>query len=322
MNSTVVGVLRGGTTSEHDISLLSGHAIVANLPRDRYTTRDIYIDKRRTWHERGKPSTPADILRTIDVVISTLHGEYGESGEVQRILEQSRVPYVGADSVNSYFSLHKAMSKQRAAELGINIAKHRFIEKGSDPETVAYEITRTFSQPVVVKPLIAGSSVGVTVVGGYYPTFQAIQKLLAEHPAGILVEEYIRGVEASVGVVEGLRGEAFYVLPTVEVVLPVGGYISHEGKKTGQTEYLCPGRFDRSIHEQLSRAAETMHQALGQRHYSQSDFIVGKKGIYFLELNSAAGTELGKDSPFARSLAAVGVSFPDFLSHVLASAVH
>jgi D-alanine-D-alanine ligase len=320
MNGTVVGVLRGGPTSEHDVSLLSGHAIVANLPRDRYTTRDIYIDKRRTWHERGKPVAPADILRTTDVVISTLHGEYGESGEIQRMLEQSRVPYVGPDAINSYFALHKVIAKQRAIEAGIKTPKFRLVEADTDIDALAYDITRTFSQPVVVKPLTSGSSVGVSVVGGYVQIHSAVSALLARHPLGVLVEEYIRGTEASVGVVEGLRGEELYVLPTVEILVPRGSHISYEQRHSGQLQEICPGRFDRTVHNELGHAAETMHRALGQRHYSRSDFIVGKNGVYFLELNTAAGTMLGKDSTFTRSLAAVGISFPDFLIHVLSKA--
>ena len=89
MLGTVVGVLRGGTSREHEVSLLSGHAVVANLPRDRFTVRDIYVDRQGQWHERGKSAMLSDILRTIDVVIITLHGEYGENGDLQRLLDQS-----------------------------------------------------------------------------------------------------------------------------------------------------------------------------------------------------------------------------------------
>jgi D-alanine-D-alanine ligase len=306
MHGTVVGVLRGGPSREHDASLLSGHAAVANLPRSRFTIRDIYIDKQGVWHERGKPSNPADILRTVDVAFSTLHGEYGENGEIQRMLERFGVPYVGPNSINAHFSMHKVLSKDQASRAGLKTPRYYFVQTGADVDAIAYQITRTFNQPVIVKPVTWGSSHGIEIVGGYAPVHQAITNLLAE--AGeLFVEEMIRGTEASVAVVEGLRGEALYVLPPVEI--------------SASKEKICPGRFSKETQEQLMHAAKLMHGALGQRHYSQSDFIVSKTGIYFLELNSAVACNLSKESLLPTSLAAVGVPLSDFLSLAVESAL-
>jgi D-alanine-D-alanine ligase len=316
MNGTVVGVLRGGPSSEHEISLLSGHAVVANLSRERFIVRDIYIDKQGVWFERGKPSTPADILRTVDVVIITVHGQYGENGELQRLLEQLGVPYVGADSMNSYIAMHKVLSKEKAKEVGIKTPKYLFVERGSDADSTAYHIIRNFQQPVVVKPIAAGSSVGVHIVGGYAPVHQAISKLLSEE-GELLVEELVRGTEATVGVVDGLRDEILYVLPPVEIIPPAKDFFSYQSKYDGTTQEIVPGRFTKPVQDELMQAARTMHIALGQRHYSRSDFIVSKNGIYFLELNNAAAVGLTKESIFPKALASVGVSFPDFLSHVV-----
>ena len=316
MNGTVVGVLRGGPSNEHEISLLSGHAVVANLPRERFIVRDIYIDKQGVWFERGKPSTPADILRTVDVVFSTLHGEYGEHGELQRLLDQFGVPYVGADSMNSHMAMHKVLSKEKAKEMGLKTAKYYFVEQGSDPDAVTYEIIRNFAQPVVVKPVTGGSSVGIEIVGGYAPVHRAISRLLLKE-GQVLVEELVRGTEASVGVVDGLRGEILYVLPPVEIIPPGKDFFSYQSKYDGSSQEIVPGRFPKAIQDELMQAAKTMHIALGQRHYSRSDFVVSKNGIYFLELNNAPAVGLSKESLLPKSLAAVGVAFPDFLSHVV-----
>jgi D-alanine-D-alanine ligase len=314
MNGTVVGVLRGGPSREHDVSLLTGHAIIANLPRDRFTIRDIYIDKHGAWHERGKPSTPADILRSMDVAVIALHGEYGEDGGVQKLLEKFNVPYTGSDSFASYFAMHKVFAKERAKQVGIKTPKYQFIQQGQNPETFAYEITRTFSQPVVVKPLSWGSSVGISIVSGYAPIHRAIAQLLDESD-GVLVEEYIRGTEATAGVVQGLRGEELYALPAIEIIPPHGDFFSYESKYSGRTSEICPGRFSRSVTEQLQNAAKVMHQALDLRHYSRSDFMVAPSGIYYLETNTLPG--LTKESLLPKSLQAVGVPLSDFLTHVV-----
>ena len=314
MHGIVVGVLRGGPSREHDVSLLSGHAVVANLPRDRFTVRDIYVDKKGVWNERGKPSTPADILRTVDVAVIALHGEYGEDGEVQKILEKFGVPYTGSDSLASFFTMHKVLAKERARQMGLKTPRYYFIEQGQDPEAIAYHITRRFSQPVVVKPVQWGSSVGISVVSGFAPIHRAITELLKESNA-VLVEEYIRGTEATAGVVEGLRGEELYALPTIEIVPPKGDFFSYQSKYDGSSAEICPGRFPRKISDELQEAARIMHKALDLRHYSRSDFIVAPSGIYYLETNTLPG--LTKESLFPKSLHAVGVPFPDFLTHIV-----
>ncbi|MBA3789126.1 D-alanine--D-alanine ligase [Patescibacteria group bacterium] len=314
MNGTVVGVLRGGPSREHEISLMTGHAVISNLSRERFTVRDIYIDKQGQWYERGKVSTPADILRALDVVVIALHGEYGEDGEVQRLLERFNIPYTGSNSLASHFAMHKVWSKEKAKELGLRTPNYRFIEQGNDVDAATYEIIRTFHQPVIVKPVNWGSSVGISIVGGYAPVYHAISDLLAES-GGVLVEEFIRGTEATTAVVENLRGESLYTLPSIEIVPPPNDYFSYESKYNGTTNEICPGRFSKKIADELSQNARIMHEALGLRHYSRSDFMVTPRGTYYLETNTLPG--LTKESLLPKSLQAVGIPFPDFLSHIV-----
>lgn len=312
---TIVGVLRGGPSREHEISLKTGAAILANVPGDRFIARDIYIDKKGTWHDHGRPTSPDRILRQLDAVLIGLHGEYGEDGEVQKLLERFGVPYAGADSFGSYLAMHKLMAKMRAKEEGLLTPEFRHIEKQEDSEKIGREIIRAFSQPVVVKPIGWGSSVGVSVAAGYAPVLAAIEQLFAEGAPSVLVEEYIRGREATVGVVENLRGEALYTLPTIEIIPPTGDFFSSTAKYSGTTREICPGNFSRVSTEELQRAAKIMHRTLGLRHYSRSDFIVAPRGVYYLETNTLPG--LSGESLLPKSLAAVGISLSDFLQHLV-----
>lgn len=312
---TVVGVLRGGPSKEHEVSLRSGAAILKNLPSERYTTRDIYIDKSGVWHDHGRPTLPERLLRQTDVVLIGLHGEYGEDGEVQKLLERFGIPYAGADAFGSYLAMHKVMSKAHAKEAGLLVPDSRHVEHAEGSETAARDVIRNFHQPVVVKPMNWGSSVGVSIVGGYAPVLAAVEQLFMDGASGVLVEERVRGKEATVGVVEELRGETLYALPSVEIIPPEGDFFSYEAKYSGQTREICPGNFSRVINEELQHVAKVMHRTLGLRHYSRSDFIVSPKGVYYLETNTLPG--LTEESLMPKSLAAVGVSFPDFLSHLV-----
>lgn len=318
MHTTVVGVLRGGPSSEHEVSLRSGHNMIASLADEKYAVRDIYIDKQGIWHERGLPILPGDILPRLDVAIIALHGAYGQDGEVQKVLELFNIPYTGANSYHSFNASHKVLAKERAKLMGVKTPSYRLVEELADAESVAYDVVRNFHQPVIIKPVASGSSVGVSLVSGFKPIQDAIAALFLEGASGVLIEERIVGTEATVGVVEGLRGEELYVLPPVEIT-PASGHdlFSYDAKYSGSSSEIVPGRFPKVIMDELMDAARLMHNALSQRHYSRSDFIVSPKGIYFLELNNAAAVGMTKESLFPKALKAVGVTMTEFLSHIV-----
>ena len=291
--------------------------MLANLPEERYAARDIYIDREGQWHDRGRPAAPERILRQLDVAMVALHGKFGHDGEVQRLLEKFGVPYTGADPWSSFLSSHKVMAKEHAKEAGLKTPKYQFIERMEDVEPVILELIRTFHQPVVVKPINSGSSVGVSIVGGYAPVYEAVNKLFQDGESGVLIEELIRGQEATVGVVEGLRGEKFYALPVIEIIPPKDYFFSYDAKYSGETREACPGNFSRVVAEELQRVSKVMHRALGLRHYSRSDFIVSKQEVYFLETNNSAAVGLTDQSLLPKSLAAVGISLREFLTHLV-----
>ena len=319
MRGTIVAVLRGGPSREHDVSLRSGHTILSHLPKEQFTARDIYIDKQGIWHERGLPTTPARVLPGVDVVLLGLHGEYGEDGEVQKLLEQFGVPYAGANSFASYLAMHKVLAKEKAREAGLLTPKYYLVEEHTDIKHAASEVNRSFLQPVIVKPVKWGSSVGVSIVHGYAPLEATVRRLMEEGAGGVLIEEVIRGTEASAGVVEGLRGEALYGLPPVEIVTGDKGFFSYETKYGEGARTLCPSTLPRAVKDELTRQARVMHAGLGLRHYSQSDFMISPKGIYYLETNTLPG--LTQQSLLPQSLASVGVTLPEFFTHLVDLAV-
>jgi D-alanine-D-alanine ligase len=315
MIGTVVGVLRGGPSKEHEVSLKTGHAILSHLPKDKFTARDIFIDKKGQWHVFGRPVSPAEALRSLDAVIIGLHGEYGEDGEVQKLLERFGIPYTGSKSYPSYVAMHKLMAKMQAKEHGVLTPEFRYVENEESVDAVLAEVIRSFHQPVMVKPTRWGSSVGVSMVSGYEPLYRTVHALLKDGAGGVLIEEVIRGREATVGVVEGLRGEALYGLPVIEIIPPENDFFSYDAKYSGATREVCPAHFDKEIGAELIRLARVMHEALELRHYSRSDFIVSPKGIYYLETNTLPG--MTTESLLPKSLEAVGISFPDFLTHLV-----
>lgn len=290
----VVGVLRGGPSREYDISLKSGAAVLEHLDTDKYQPRDIFVDRSGAWHVHGVAVEPEKALKGIDVAFNAMHGEYGEDGRLQRELDRFGVPYTGSDAFASALSYNKHHTKDAIQKAGLKVPYSTVIDLESaqdgEIEALAQKLFRSFPQPSVVKPTTGGSSHAVAIATSYHGLEHALRQAAAHSPK-ILVEEYISGKDASVGVIENFRGEEVYAL------IPTPNTFTYEEK----------GRL-----AELARAA---HQALGLSHYSDSDFVVSKRGIYYLETNALP--KLHKESKLAGALAYVGASLTHFIDHVI-----
>ena len=313
----VVGVLRGGPSHEYDTSLVTGNVLLSHLLPERYTPRDIFIDKTGAWHVAGKAMSPTCILEIVDVVLVGLHGEYGEDGEVQKILERHGVPYSGSNSFASFLAMHKVFAKKYAGENNIHTPRYVLIESPDDISDSVVTAVRSFIPPIVVKPVRWGSSVGVSLSTGYPHVCEAVTALFDEGAQNVLLEEYVRGREIAVGVIENFRGKELYALPVAEITATHGEeFLSSDVKKNDEgIKISCPASFSKSQKEELLQSAMAMHRSLGLRHYSRSDFIVTPHHVYYIETNSLPG--LTEKSIFPAMLEAVGESQSNFTEHLI-----
>ena len=317
MSKIIVGVLRGGPSSEYEVSLKTGASVLKNLNRDRYEPRDILIAKDGAWHMDGFRRGEDYILHRVDVVFNALHGEYGEDGKVQRIMEHFGAPFTGSLSLPSAMAMNKVMTKNHITRTSIRLPRHIVIENSDENlERKIIDAWKTFTQPSVVKPMALGSSVGVGIARDF-PTFRSLIINALKESDGVMVEEYIQGREATCGVVENFRGEEIYQLLPVEIIPPPErDFFDYQAKYSGISREICPGNFSAEEKKEIQQAAALVHKALGLGHYSRSDFIVSpKRGIYFLEVNTLPG--LTSESLLPKSLAAIGCSLPDFLEHLI-----
>ena len=295
---TVVAVLRGGPSREYDVSLKTGASVLEALDKETYEPRDIFISRDGQWHLHGVGVAPERALFGSDVAFNALHGEFGEDGRVQRLLEQLSVPYTGSGAVASALSFNKHLAKEEARKLGIKTPHATVVESplsgGRDIEVLAHTLFRTFPHPAVIKPIVGGSGRGITVAENFMQLQRGLETAFAIGPQA-LVEEFVRGKDASVGVINDFRGEPVYaLLPTPH-------------------EILSPKE-----KEELTAAAKKIHDKLGLSHYSESDFVVSKRGVYYLETNALPKLTTGALLP--QALQAVGASLSQFLHHVVSLA--
>ena len=292
---TRVAVVRGGQSHGYDISLKTGEHILSTLREmpEAYEPVDIFISRDGEWHHEGLVQEPHHLLRHTDVVWNALHGSYGEDGQVQRILEGLQIPFTGSSAVASALSTNKEMAKRLYRQHSLLTPMHELITEENFDEDQLIVIFRNYLHPVIVKPANGFNSLGVRLAH----TFRELKQIIKDtfkHSPRVMVEEFIKGDEATCVVIEGAKGERLYAL------LPVS--------KSGnlRTEE------NRQIEEMAKRA----HESLGLRHYSGSDFIITpKKRIYILETNSLPAVH--EESIAYHSLSATGWRSRDFVDHVL-----
>lgn len=323
-----VGVIRGGTSSEYEVSLKTGANVLSHLRGDKlnktYKAIDIFIDKEGTWHINGKPVSIEQVFHSVDVIFNALHGDFGEDGKVQQILDQWKIPYTGSGAFASALGYNKVLAKEQFTSLGVKTPGHIVVPKyeeeaGVDMESYAKKIAKEIHSKLapswIAKPLSGGSSVGMKMCKTYPELISAFLEGV-NREVDVLVEEMIEGKEATVGVVDNFRGKKVYVLPSTEIQLPKGkDFFDYEAKYVS-AEYVCPGNFSRKEKEELEKLATLIHEGLSLSHYSRSDFIIHpKKGIYALEVNTLPG--LTDHSLIPKMLHAVGSDVPTFIDHII-----
>lgn len=314
-----VAVLRGGPGVESEVSMKTGKNVLENLP-DKYISTDVFISKDGGWYVDGVAISPEKLFRHIDVAFNALHGEYGEDGKIQQLLDYLKVKYTGSRALASALGMNKVMSKEIFIKAGLKTPVYKVIKKGDNLDGIDHTIFKTFPMPAIVKPGGSGSSIGVSKVKTVKEILPAIEKAL-KYSDYIIVEEFIVGREVTCGVIEKFRREPIYSLFPIEIIEPKEfEFFGYDAKYSGKTCEVCPGNFTEKEKREIQHMAVEAHRVLGLRHYSRSDFILSpKRGIYILEVNTLPG--LTKESLLPKSLTVVGCSFPYFLDHVLTLAL-
>lgn len=315
-----IGVIFGGPSSEHDVSLLSGLNVMRAL-RDSYEVVPIFITKSGVWlfGDDKELVHPTVALSRVDGVFNALHGEYGEDGTIQNILAHHHIPYTGSESMPSAVAMNKEMAHSVFENAGIRIP--RSITLG--PTNLDTRTVMQFAPPPwIVKPRSRGSSVGVSKVETQPALFDAFRRALA-YDTHVIVQEYIPGREVTCGVLEDFDGKKIMALAPVEIVPPKGAdFFDYQVKYNGKTQELCPAPLYGAMMAKVQDTALRAHEALGLRHYSRTDMIIKPASatrrapeVYVLETNTLPG--LTNESLFPKAARHAGLEFADLVRHLV-----
>jgi D-alanine-D-alanine ligase len=291
-----IGVLMGGLSSEREVSLSTGNAVMEAMNR------------------KGLKAFPIDVgrdiakaLQGIDLAFLALHGTYGEDGCIQGVLEYLKIPYTGPGVTGSALAYDKLKTKEILKFHGIPTADYEIFYKNQNQP-----IIRNLDFPLVVKPTNQGSSFGVSIVhteDQWKPALKSAFKYSQE----IIVENFIEGKLLAIG----MNGES--PMPIVHI-LPKSGFYDYEAKYTsGKTEYLCPANLSEYEINKCNEVSKKVFKVLRGRGIPRVDIILDDKGTpYVLEMNTIPGMTPTSLLPMAALK--TGMQFDDLVVEILKKA--
>lgn len=282
-----IAVLKGGPGSERDVSLATGAGVAKALRSLGAEVVDVDVRDENF-------QLPSDV----DLAFNTIHGTFGEDGQLQKILETRGIAYTGDDVVGSQTAFDKIQSKKKFEEHGVATPRWQVIRPGQNP---------TIPLPIVVKPPRQGSTVGVYIVRNPTELASALTDV-AKYDQEVLVEEFIAGRELTVGI---LGDQA---LPIIEII-PKSGFYDFNNKYPflnpnagGGAEHVCPAKIDSDRTKQIQELALRAFRSLGLRVYGRVDVLLPEEGEpTVLEVNTIPG--MTEASLLPEAAAAAGINY-------------
>ena len=291
-----VGVIMGGISSEREISLNSGKSIVENINKDKYEVVSIVIDKKEDIVNK---------VKGIDFALLALHGQFGEDGTVQAVLQTLGIPYSGCGPLSSGMCMDKDVTK--AVLQAANIRTAQWINLTKNDE-IDYKKIEELGYPVVVKPTHGGSSVATFVVKEEKEIAECVKEAF-KWDSEVMIEKFIKGDEITCPV----YGDK--MLPVI-AIKPKAEFFDFASKYNDGGAEEVVVELEKDLHEEVEKMALATYKALKCEVYSRVDMIVTKEGTpYILEVNTLPG--MTKNSLIPKSAAAMNIGFAELIDMII-----
>ncbi|KRB77231.1 D-alanine--D-alanine ligase [Nocardioides sp. Root190] len=308
---TRVAVIGGGQNCEHDVSLASAASVAAALDPATYDVVALTIGRDGTWRDGGlRPiglSGAVHVLRGCDVVFPVVHGPRGEDGALAALCELAGLPYVGSSIRPGALAMDKWATKLVAGAVGIATAPGVLVT----PSSAAH---LGWTGPVVVKPVAAGSSQGVSRVDAAEDLGRALSAAFALDER-VLVEEVVVGREIDVAVLRRADGSVL-VPPVLEIV--GDGIFDYDAKYGGRADFRIPAAIEDTDAKALEEAAVQVFEALGCAGLARVDFFLTADGPVLNEVNTVPGMTEHSQAP--QMFAAAGLAYSTLLDELVRAA--
>lgn len=293
-----VGVIMGGISSEREISLNSGESILENIDKNKYDVVKIVIDKKEDIINKVREEK-------IDFALLALHGQFGEDGTVQSVLQVLDMPYSGCGPLSSAACMDKDMSKSLLKAAGIRTAPWINLR---GVEEINYEEIEKLGYPVVIKPTHGGSSVATFIIKEKDEVLHAVEEGF-KWDSEVMIEKFIKGEEITCPVF----GDEMY---PVVAIKPNSEFFDYEAKYKdgGADEFVI--NLEEDLHNEVEKMALDTYRALKCAVYARVDMIVTEDKVpYILEVNTLPG--MTKNSLFPKSAAGKNISYSGLIDDII-----
>ena len=328
-----LGIIYGGISTEHDVSIMSAKSIIKNLNKDKYEVHEIYINKYGKWFEvkNGENEEIYNLIWTIkelDVVFPVLHGIGGEDGTIQGMLELLKVPYVGCGVLSSAVGMDKVYTKIIFEKAQILQTKYISVYKKEDKYYIQKEdmeeeqlkiehITGKLKFPMFVKPSNSGSSVGVKKAKDIGELKLAIENA-SQYDRKIIVEEGIDGIEVECGILDDGEIKA----STIGEIRSAKEFYSFDAKyNIPESKTIIPANIDKEKIKEVKKLAIKAFKAIDGTGIARVDFFIEKdtNKIYINEINTMPGfTEI---SMYPKLFESLGMQYSELLDKLIQNAI-
>jgi D-alanine-D-alanine ligase len=315
---TRIGVFCGGFSSEWEISLKSAETICENFPKE-YHVFKIVVSQERWYilHELKEYDFDMNTMSfnfkgqkcSIDAAIVYVHGDPGENGKIQALLEMKGISYLNSGPLASALSFDKWYCNQFLKGFGIKVANSVFLSK--DDELDVNGLVVKLGLPIFVKPSDSGSSYGISKVKTIDEVLPAFQKAFEEGDT-VVAESFLDGVEVTCGVFR--RKDGVYALPLTEIASE-NEFFDFEAKYLGKSSEITPARVEDAIKDEVQRQAKFIYQLLRLRSIARIDFMIVNGTPYVIEVNTTPGFSPASIVP--QMLACDGISIQQFWKEIL-----
>ncbi|WP_025113578.1 D-alanine--D-alanine ligase [Lysinibacillus fusiformis] len=294
-----VGVIMGGTSSEKQVSIMTGKEMVANLNKQKYDVVEIVLEDHQEVIEK---------VQGIDVALLALHGKFGEDGTIQGVLETLDIPYTGSGLLASSLCMDKHMAKKILRYEGIATPDWIHLVRG---EELPLQDIELMGYPLVVKPNAGGSSVGVQIVHDRNALLAAVAEVL-KWDNEIIIEQYMIGDEITCPI---LNDKLLPVLSIKHTAV----FFDYQAKYDDASTIEEPVELPLAIHDRVAKAAMTSYKSLKCSVYARVDMLI-KEGVpYVLEVNTLPG--MTQNSLLPKSALAAGISYSVLLDSIIDSSL-
>ena len=327
-----LGIIYGGISTEHDVSIMSAKSILENLNKEKYEIHEIYINEYGKWFEiqNGEKEEIYNLiwtLKELDVVFPILHGIGGEDGTIQGMLEMLKVPYVGCGVLASAVGMDKVYSKIIFKEVGIQQAKYLVIyykndkyyirENGIGEELKFEKIIEKLKFPMFVKP--SNSSVGVKKANDVNELKLAIENA-SKYDRKIIIEEGIKGKEVECAILEK-KDEI--IASTVGEIKSAEEFYSFDAKyNIPNSQTIIPAKIEKKLIEEIQKNAIKAFKSIDGRGLARVDFFIeeGTNNIYINEINTMPG--FTKISMYPKLFESDKISYSELLDILINYAIN